>query len=812
MYKYEQAHEASLKYFSGENLPTDVFLNKYCLKDNDDVFYELTPDDMHNRLASEIARIDTNYESKPSVPCFPYPNFPVYKSAFANFARLVPQGSPMAAVGNTHQILSASNCVVIESPPDSIDGIMETASELAQLYKRRCGVGVDVSTLRPNGMGVKNAARKTSGPCSFAGLYSDVTRLIGQDGRRGALMITMSVHHPDVEEFAGMKADDTKVTGANVSVRLTNEFMQAVAEDKEYEQRWPCEDAEPKIRRMVRARQVWDTIIKYATETADPGLQFWDTACEMLPAHMYPRFKTRTSNPCSEIFLSAYDACRLLSINLTGYILEPFIEGVSFDFKSFIVDVHLAMRTLDNLVDIELELVQRIIDSTDCAREKEIWRKLYESGEKGRRTGLGTHGLADSLAQLRIKYDTEESLEMCDKIYETLRNEAYRASINLAKERGAFPDFDWNIHKENKFIKQLPQDIRDEMAIHGIRNISILTNAPTGTTSLVSKCGKFDTRNISSGIEPVYRLSYTRRKKINPNDQESRVDHVDKLGDKWQEYEIYHGNLKNYMDMYPGSEIPEYFVTSDKIDWEFRVRLQGVIQKYIDHSISSTINLPRGTTTETVSKIYLDAWKYGLKGITVYVDGSKDGVLITKEVDVTKRPKGVVRMEAPSRPKSMPCDIHRVTVKGKKWIVLVGLMDGEPYEIFGGYYEDIAPCTDSKGVIEKAKKGQYDLIFRDGKSIHKDIIDMFNNQEYGWATRLVSVSLRHGTPIEFLVEQLTKDGKLNDFNKVLGRVLKKYIKDGRIRSSVCCTECTSTNLEWKDGCPLCLDCGNYKCG
>lgn len=812
MYTYEQAHKESLEYFNNDKLPTDVFLNKYCLKDNYDNFYELTPDDMHWRMAMEFAHADSKYKNV-AVPMTAFLHLRTldYHDAFEDFARLVPQGSPMAAVGNKFQILSASNCVVIESPEDSIDGIMNTASELAQLYKRRCGVGVDISKLRPNRTPVNNAARKTTGPCSFANHYSDVTRLIGQDGRRGALMITISVHHPDVEEFAAMKADQTKVTGANVSVRLTDEFMRAVANDENYEQRWPIE-GEPKIRKMVSARKVWNTIIKYATETADPGLQFWDTACRFLPAHQYERFRTRTSNPCSEIFLSAYDACRLLSINLTGYVRDAFEDTCGFDLEAFKDDVHLAMRTLDNLVDIELELTEKIIAATDSPREKEIWRKLHESGRRGRRTGLGTHGLADTLAQLRIKYDSEESLKKCEEIYKTLRNEAYRASVNLAKERGAFPDFDWETHSKCEFIQALPEDIKEDIKKHGIRNISLLTNAPTGTTSLISKCGEFNTRNISSGIEPVFRLWYTRKKKINPNDQGSRVDYVDALGDRWQEYKIYHGNLKNYMDKFPGAEIPDYFVTSDQIDWKYRVKLQGVIQKYIDHSISSTINLPRGTKPETVGEIYLNAWKYGLKGVTVYVEGSKDGVLVSNEVDTTKRPNEVVRMEAPTRPKKLPCRIFRPTVRGKKWIVLVGLLDNEPYEIFCGHYEDVAPCTDTEGVIVKATKGRYNLITHDGKSVHEDIIDRFKNPEYGWATRLVSCSLRHGTPIEFLVEQLSKDGKINDFNKVMARVLKKYIKDGKIRSSLTCSECDSDNLEWKDGCPLCLECGNYKCG
>lgn len=807
----EQVLDKSLDYFNNDDIATDVFINKYSLKDKNDNYYEPTPDWLHKRLAKDFARIEKKYKSSEK-------NWNrdwnlTYYHALKEFSTLVAQGSPMAAIGNPFQVLSASNCVVIESPEDSMAGIMKAGTELAQLFKRRAGVGVDISKLRPNGAAVNNAARKTTGPCSFADLYSYITRLVGQDGRRGALMITMDVHHPDIEEFALMKANLKKVTGANVSVRLSNDFMEAVENNTDYEQRWPCE-GEAKIKRMVSAKKVWDTIVSSATKTAEPGLQFWDTMCEMLPAHCYPNFKSRTTNPCSEIILSANDACRLLSINLTGYVRRPFEEECYFDFGSFKNDVKLAMRMLDNLVDIELELTQKIMNHCDSKDERAIWYKLYCSGERGRRTGLGTHGLADALAQLRVKYDSEDAIEVCDEIYRTLRDEAYRASVELAKERGPFPDFDWQLEKNNKFIKRLPKDILKDMKKYGRRNISILTNAPTGSISILSKCGAFNTRNISSGIEPVYRLSYTRRKKINPGDDNTRVDFVDELGDKWQEYEVKHGNLQNYFNKTEEKEIPSFFVTSDQIDWKFRVKLQGVIQQYIDHSISSTINLPRGTSVEKVKEIYMSAWKNGLKGVTVYVDGSRSGVLVTGDdiVNVNKRPETIVRMMAPKRPDSLSCNIHHITVNGNKWIVVVGLLNGEPYEMFGGRNELISISKKYKtGKLVKSR-GKYNLHLGDDDVVINNVVGTFNNPEYSWATRLVSVSLRHGTPIEFMVEQLSKEGKIHDFNKAMARVLKRYIPNGKVKSSVVCDSCNSTDLVWEEGCHTCASCGYAKCG
>ena len=520
-------------------------------------------------------------------------------------------------------------------------------------------------------------------------------------------------------------------------------------------------------------------------------------------------------NPCSEIILSPYDSCRLLSINLTGYIRNAFTSESFFDYKTFQEDVKISMRLLDNLVDLELELIERILQSCDSPEEVALWDKLYRAGEQGRRTGLGTHGLADTLAQLRVKYDSDEALTWADQTYEVLRNSAYSASVDLAEERGAFPVFDWETEKDNPFIQDLPKSIKDRMAVSGRRNISILTQAPTGTVALVSKCGDFDRHSVSSGVEPTYRLSYTKRKKINRNDSNSKVDHVDELGDRWQDYRVLSSNLQNYYEAWAEgdgySDPPDYFVTSDKIDWQFRVKLQGTEQKYIDHCISSTVNLPKGTSPEVVGGIYMKAWKENLKGITVYVDGSRMGVMLED------KPKSkIVRHKAPERPRDLPCDIHFHTVKGEPWTALVGCLNGEPYELFGGYGRSVSlPQKYKKGFIRKRAQGKYDLHIPVGGSeflIVRDIIRAFNDDEIGWTTRLVSLALIHGAKIDSLVTSLQKDGNLHSFNKVLARVLKKYIPDGqKVEASLQCGECGSSQLVWQEGCVMCSSCGHSKC-
>jgi len=640
-YNYEKAQKIAIQYFKGEEISTSVYLNKYALRDDDGSIIEPSPDSMHHRLASEFARIDTKYGLNFDE------QYSKYFSAMKNFGRIVPQGSVMAAVGNPFQIMSASNCVVEASPEDSISGIFRTAHNLAQLYKRRCGVGFDLSSLRPDGLPVNNAARTTTGAWSFADLYSFVTRKIGQSGRRGALMITLDVHHPDVLKFTLMKHDLTKVTGANISIRLSDEFLKAVDNNTDYEVRWPCNSANPKIRKKISARKVWDVIVDSATKSAEPGLILWTNAIRTLPAHCYPQFESVSTNPCSEIILSASDSCRLISQNLTAYVVNAFEKSAHFDFDKFRADAALMAQMGDNLIDLELELIERIIktiDETgttqeDVAMERVIWERLHKAGHDGRRTGLGTHGLADTLAQLRLRYDSDEANAVVDMIYANFKEAIYGASVELAKTRGAFPVFNFDLEKENPFIKSLPEEMIENMAKYGRRNISMLTQAPTGSVSIISKVGEFDMFNVSSGVEPVFRVSYTRRKKVNPDDEGARVDFRDANGDSWQEYKIFSANAKAYLDKFGLSEdtkLPDFFVSSDEINWTKRIRVQATEQRHIDHSISSTINLPAGTPNSVIDTLYLEAWKQGLKGVTVYVDGSRDGVLVTGEKQALK--------------------------------------------------------------------------------------------------------------------------------------------------------------------------------
>ncbi len=822
-YSYVEALELSRQYFNESDidnaLSAKVFIDKYALRNNDGDILEKTPDEMHDRLAAEFARIDSekygmNYDTR----------FKIYRSAIDKFSRIVPQGSPMAAIGNKYQLMSASNCVVVESPKDSMEGILDAGKDLAQLMKRRCGVGLDISTLRPTGAFVNNAARTTSGAWSFADFFSYVTRMVCQEGRRGALMITFDVHHPDIVQFATMKQDLTKVTGANISIRLSDEFLKAVEEDTEYQLRWPVEGT-PKQTCMVRAKDVWKVIVESATKTAEPGLIMWDNMINNLPPHCYPSFKTISTNPCSEIALSAYDSCRLISMNLTGYVKNAFTKDAFFDFELFKQDIAIAQRMADNLVDLELELIEKIMKCCDAGHEAELWMKLWKAGNDGRRTGTGTHGLADTLVQLGLRYDGDDALNMVDSIYKALRDVAYETSVDLAKERGAFPVYSWELEKNCEFIKRLPEHIQEKMKKYGRRNIALLTQAPTGSVSLLSKIGEFNSFGVSSGVEPVFRNFYTRKKKINANDGMVRVDSIDNVGDKWQHFKIYHPNVRNYLestlslkDGYNDPVLPDYFVTSDQIDWMRRVQIQGVEQQYIDHSISSTINLPKGTSSEVVGNLYLESWKKGLKGVTVYVDGSRDGVLITESDEKpssTNRPKKIMPVMAPKRPKELPCDIHHITVKGKKWIVLVGLLENDPYEVFMGHSESLSlPKKYNKGILHKTNKGIYNLhIDVDNEDlIIKDVIIAFDNPECAWATRMISTSLRHGVAVDFIVDQLSKDGGMQDVNKVLSRIFKNYIKDGqKVRTTFICPECKSDNLVYKDGCPSCLDCGHSKC-
>lgn len=683
-----------------------------------------------------------------------------------------------------------------------------------------CGVGLDISSLRPDGTAVSNAAGTTSGAWSFADLYSYITRIIGQNGRRGALMITMDVRHPDIMKFIQMKHDLTKVTGANISVKLTDNFMRAVEEDRNYVQYWPVDALIGETvanQQDIPAREVWNAIIESATKTAEPGLLMWDNITSMLPADCYPQFKTCSTNPCSELPLSTYDSCRLISINLKHLINHPFTEKASLDIEKYQEVIEVAMRLSDDLIDLELEKIDSILSVVDTEDEIELWNKIKVSCEQGRRTGLGTHGLADCLARLRLRYDSTDAIARTNLIYCLLKEDAYTTSIELAQERGAFPAFNWELEKDNQFINNLPLTHQEAIEAHGRRNISLLTNAPTGSVSILSQC--------SSGIEPIYQLQYTRRRKKNHDEEPNDQDYVDNMGDRWTEYNVFHHNVDEYMQLhdmhgnltgdYPlGSYLPGYFITSSEIDWQKRIEIQATIQNHIDHSISSTINLPAGTNEEVVGELYKQAWQLGLKGLTVYVDGSRAGVLVSNKKEEDK----FQYLDSYRRPECLECDIHNASIKGERWTIIVGMLDDKPYEIFGGLAEDIEiPSKYKRGIIckrtLKSGKNIYDLALEDGIKL-KNIVKLFDNQLYQVHTRMISLSLRHGTRPSFLVEQLLKDPEndLTSFSKVVARVLKKYIQDGTsVTSDKTCPECKTLGLVYTDGCPKCVHCGWTKC-
>jgi ribonucleoside-diphosphate reductase alpha chain len=800
MYNKQDVNKASLEYFGGDELAANVFTTKYALKTKDGGYLETTPDQMHQRIAAEFARIEAKFGGESAL------SYDTIYNDIKDFKYIVPQGSPMYGIGNNETLASLSNCVVVASPDDSVSSIMDSGKYLANLFKRRCGVGIDISNLRPEGMTVNNSAGTTTGAWSFADFYSYVCRMIGQNGRRGALMISLDVRHPDVEKFVTMKHDLTKVTGANVSIKITDDFMEAVEQDQEFTLRFPVDSDNPTYSKTVRAREVWKSVVDSATKTAEPGLLMWGNIEKFLPAESYKDhgFKTLTTNPCGEIPLSAFDSCRLISVNLKSFVVNPFEPNAYFHFEKFEAVAKRAMRLSDDLVELEIEKLTKIVNACDTPDEKELWTNLLRACVDGRRTGLGTHGLADALACLSIPYDSADGLVMIDKIYRTLKESAYTESVWLARERGSFAVFDWKLEKDNEFIKSLSTSIQNAIKTFGRRNISILTNAPTGSVSIMSQ--------TSSGLEPVFRNFYIRRRKLSHNEQDQMAAFVDAMGDKWTEYKVYHQNVQDYLKKFETEEVPVFFTESDKIDWKRRVEIQGVIQKHIDHSISSTINLPKGTSPDVVSELYRLGWKLGLKGITVYVDGSRDGVLITE----TKKEE-FPQHNAPKRPTTLETDIHNVTIKGEKWTILVGVMDGKPYEVLGGANKIVdLPKNAKKGQLVKVYTGKnqarYDLIVDD--LTVKDVSKVFDNPNHSAFTRLLSLSLRHGAPINYVVEQMQKeqDADMFSFARSISRVLKQYVPDGTKATQKTCPECSSTNLIYQDGCVTCSDCGNSKCG
>jgi ribonucleoside-diphosphate reductase alpha chain len=809
-YEYKKAIKDSLLYFNNEELPASVFLNKYALRNEDQELLESNPEHMFHRLASEFTRIEQGKFKKP------LSHNDIYKY-LKDFNRIVPQGSPMSGVGNPYQYTTISNCYVVESPLDAYGGICRADEHIVQISKRRGGVGTDLSNLRPDGSATTNAARSSTGVLTFMERYSNSIREVGQSGRRGALMLTISIHHPEAVKFARVKRDLKKVTGANISIRLSNEFLEAVKKGTRYEQRFPV-DAPPekrKIRKLVDAREVWMEIIENAHATAEPGLLFWDNIISESPADCYAEdgFATTSTNPCGELPLCPYDSCRLLLLNLYGYVREPFTKEATFDYDSFTEDAKIAQRLMDDLIDIEIEKIDRIIkkvysdpEPIDVKRiEVDLWKNMRRACERGRRTGTGITALGDTLAALGIKYGSKKSIETTEEIYRTLKLACYRASVEMAKELGPFPAWDPKLEKDNPFLLRIQKEdpkLYADMNKYGRRNISLLTTAPAGSVSILTQ--------TTSGIEPLFQMDYKRRKKVNPNDDGVRIDVIDAVGDAWQEFIVYHPKVKKWMEVTGETDLtkaPWYGCCAEDINWQNRVKLQAAANRHVDHSISSTVNLPEDVSVEEVAKIYETAWQAGCKGVTIYRKNCRSGVLLDNVGEENKLM--IKKTSAPKRPKILPCDVYHTTSKGQAYFVLIGLLGDDPYEIFAGKYEDIKKSM-KRGIIKKLKKGQYALLESNGEVVHEKISEHIDEDQEA-ITRLISSNLRHGCDVNFVVHQLEKvQGDLMIFSKVLSRVLKKYIPDDTKIHGEKCKECGG-ELVRAEGCVQC-SCGWSRCG
>jgi ribonucleoside-diphosphate reductase alpha chain len=831
IYSHEEAVEASVEYFGGDELAARVWANKYALKDSYGNLYERTPDDMHRRLAKEIHRIELSYKN-------PLPEDLIY-NVLKNFKYIVPQGGPMTGIGNDYQIASLSNCFVIgnDGSSDSYGGIMKIDQEQVQLMKRRGGVGHDLSHIRPKGTPVLNSALTSTGVVPFMERYSNSTREVAQDGRRGALMLSISVKHPDAGKFIDAKLENGKVTGANVSVKITDEFMKAVEEKKTFRQQYPIDSGNPKFINDIDANQLWNKIIHNAWKSAEPGVLFWDTIIKESVPDCYSDlgYTTMSTNPCGEIPLCPYDSCRLLALNLYSYVKNPFTAEAEFDFELYKEHVGLAQRIMDDIIDLEIEKINSILNKIDTDPEPDelklveinLWKNIRKKSEEGRRTGIGITAEGDMLAALGLIYGTEEAINFSAEVHRTLALETYKSSTYLAKERGAFEIFDAEREKDNPFILRLKETdpvIYNNMVKFGRRNIALLTIAPTGTTSLMTQ--------TTSGIEPVFSVFYKRRRKVNPNDKDVRVTFKDEVGDSWEEFNVFHHKFVDWLRIngYDPDEVkemddgeiekiiaksPYYKATTNDVDWVAKVRMQGAIQKWVDHSISVTINLPADVKEELVSELYLTAWKTGCKGVTVYREGSRDGVLLAGKPDLRERPK---------RPKVLDCDVIRFNINEERWVAFVGLKDKRPYEIFTGLAdEEIFPIpkTIVKGQIIKVKsensKTRYDFQYTDKYGYKKTIgglSHMFKPEFWNYA-KLISGVLRHEMPIADvvnLVQSLKLDSEsINNWKNGVERALKKYIPNGT-KAKGKCSECGSENLVYEEGCLICKDCGSSKCG
>ena len=843
-YNFDEAFKASTEYFGGDELAAKVWVSKYALKDSYGNLYELTPDDMHHRLAKEITRIENKYKNAMSEDEV----FDLIK----HFRYIVPQGSPMSGIGNDFQVGSLSNCFVIglDGEPDSYGGIIKMDEEQVQLMKRRGGVGHDLSHLRPKGFPVKNSALTSTGIVPFMERYSNSTREVAQDGRRGALMLTVSIKHPESEAFIDAKMTEGKITGANVSVRIDDAFMKAAIDGTEYAQTFPIDSDKPELVKNIDARHLWAKIIHNAWKSAEPGVLFWDTITRESVPDCYADlgFKTISTNPCGEIPLCPYDSCRLLAINLYSYVENPFTPEARFNFDLFKKHVAAAQRIMDDIIDLEMEKIDKIIDKiksdpeTDEVKftELNLWTKIRNKTIKGRRTGVGTTAEGDMIAALGLRYGTEEATQMSETVHKALALAAYRSSINLAKERGAFEVYDFNREVNNPFVNRIydaDPELRELAKKYGRRNIACLTIAPTGTTSLMTQ--------TTSGIEPVFLPVYKRRRKVNPNDVESRVDFVDETGDAFEEYVVYHHKFLTWMqvngidvkDKYTQDELdelvkksPYYKATSNDVDWVQKVRMQGRVQKWVDHSISVTINLPNDVSESLVNELYVEAWRNGCKGCTVYRDGSRSGVLISTKKEEKKSGHEMHYMAEEERflkrPIELDADVVRFQNNKEKWIAFIGLINGRPYEIFTGLADDeegiFCPKSVTKGKIIKAidengnKRYDFQFINKRGyKTTIEGLSDKFNPEFWNYA-KLISGVLRYGMPIDQvlkLVGGLELDSQsINTWKMGVERALKKYLPNGTKASGQKCPNCGAETLIYQEGCLICTSCGTSKCG
>jgi ribonucleoside-diphosphate reductase alpha chain len=841
-YSYTQVLEKSIAYFKGDELAATSWVNKYAMKDRKGEYLELSPDDMHLRLSKAFAKKEQQHDrkglSKKKHSLLsdygqnrkPLTQQKIYEY-FKNFAYIVPQGSVMSSLGNPHTLASLSNCIVLPEIYDSYGGILYTDQQLAQLFKRRCGVGIDISTLRPSGLFVLNAAGSTSGAVSFMERFSNTTREVAQNGRRGALMITLDISHPDIEKFITVKQDLHKITGANISVRISDEFMQAVERDETFALRFPLKGPRPLFKQKVRARDLWNTLIRCAHHTAEPGVIFWDRQHRYSTSSVYPGFENVSTNPCSEIAMQGGDSCRLIAINLYTLVKKPFTPEAVFDFEKFREVVYDAQRLMDDLVDLELDAIDQILKkvSADPEPEKirsvelETWKLIRDNGKKGRRTGLGFTALGDTLAALGLSFDSDEAMKMVEQIMRNKCMAEFDSSIDLAIERGKFSAFDPKIESKSEFIQMMKKEFPSQytrMMKCGRRNISLSTVAPTGTLSLLTQS--------SSGIEPVFMLSYTRRRKINTRDPRSRVDFTDEAGDSWQEFTVYHPGLKHWMEITgqaDPSKSPYQGSTASEIDWKKRIELQSIVQKYTTHSISSTINLEADVSPDTVAEIYREAWKKGLKGITIYRQGARTGVLVAaKETDSLL----VSENKPPSvsvRPDSLKATVIRFINISEHWVALVGLLNGKPYEIFTGREDDSfnLPSYLEEGTIVRQKKegglSSYDFHYTDldgEEHIFKHISHSFD-PEYRNYARLISGVLRLGMPLTQVISLVQtlhfENTSINTWKSGVERALRKFVPNGTNVTDQICEVCGDPDgIIYEEGCLKCKSCGHSLCG